>query len=151
VSVSTACDKHLPVPDAQTFRLSIIAVSVAALRSELQHTGVQVTLVEPGYFRTSLLNPSNSTFISTEIPDYSDILEKTYTLFKSIDGKQPGDPIKGVERIVDVVKSQGLAKGKELPPTLALGSDAVAYIRQKCQEQLRLLDEWEEVSSSTDL
>jgi NAD(P)-dependent dehydrogenase (short-subunit alcohol dehydrogenase family) len=132
-------------------QLYMIAVSVGALRSELAPTGVKVTLVEPGYFRTSFLAPSNSAYLESSIPDYSDLINQSYAMFKATDGKQPGDPIKGVERIVDVVKSEGLAKGKELPPTLALGSDAVAFIRQKCHEQLKLLEEWEQVSSSTDL
>ena len=44
-----------------------------------------------------------------------------------------------------LARSQG-----ELPVRVVLGSDAVAVVRQKCQEQLKLLDEFEEVGKSSD-
>lgn len=55
-----------------------------------------------------------------------------------------------MQRIVDTVKGEGDAKGKEFPVSLALGTDAVAHIRKNCEENLRLLGEWEKVSGNTD-
>ncbi|KAJ0350119.1 hypothetical protein KNSL1_004266 [Colletotrichum chrysophilum] len=47
------------------------------------------------------------------------------------------------------VKSEGMASGKPFPIRVPLGLDALAVIRQKCYEQLRLCDEWEKVALST--
>lgn len=49
----------------------------------------------------------------------------------------------------DVVKSEGMASGKPFPIRVPLGLDALAVVRQKCYEQLRLCDEWEKVALST--
>lgn len=65
-------------------------------------------------------------------------------------GKQPGDPLKGVKIIVDVVRGEGQAAGKEFPPALALGTDCYSTAKGESEQSLRLLEEWKEVSSSTD-
>lgn len=67
------------------------------------------------------------------------------------DGNQPGDPKKAVERIVDVVRSEGMAAGRPIPDRLPLGSDCLDTIRAKCHETLKLCDDWEDIIKSTDL
>lgn len=47
------------------------------------------------------------------------------------------------------MKGENDAAGKEFPVSLALGSDTVEQIRNKCKDVLKLLDEWETVSSNT--
>ena len=52
------------------------------------------------------------------------------TAFAMTDGNQPGDPRKGAERMVDVVRGEGMAEGKtDFPLRLPLGSDALELIR----------------------
>jgi hypothetical protein len=70
--------------------------------------------------------------------------------FVSLNGNQTGDPAKGVARIIDIVKGENSTAGKEWPVQLAIGSDAVAVIRKKCEDTLRELDFWEELAKSTD-
>lgn len=106
-------------------------------------------LVEPGFFRTDFLTENNVKYADPKIEDYKPVTDSLFAWFKSYDQKQPGDPLKGVERVIDTVKGEGDAAGKEFPVSLALGSDAVEHIRKICQENLRLLDEWEAVSSNT--
>ena len=48
------------------------------------------------------------------------------------------------------MRQEGKAAGRGIPPRFALGSDAVATLRKKCEDTLTLLKEWEDVSSSTD-
>lgn len=69
---------------------------------------------------------------------------------KKIHGRQPGDPRKAVERIVDVVRSEGMAARKELPVRLPLGGDALAVIRKKCEETLKICEDWEDLISGID-
>lgn len=49
--------------------------------------------------------------------------------------------------MVDVVKGEGLAKGKEFPTTLMLGADVWGAAKQKAEEELKVLEQWEQASS----
>lgn len=74
-------------------------------------------------------------------------------------GKQPGDPIKSAETIVDVVRGERVkykSATKDIGDwpdlnMLVLGSDALTNIRDKCERILRNLDEWESVARSIDI
>ncbi|KAH7413242.1 oxidoreductase,short chain dehydrogenase-like protein [Cadophora sp. MPI-SDFR-AT-0126] len=124
--------------------------AVESLNLEIAPLGLRTLLVEPGFFRTDLLNASNTKYIDSKISDYKPLTEQNFTTFKGYHKLQPGDPAKGVQRIVDTVKGEGDARGKAFPVSLALGTDAVSHIRKNCEENLRLLGEWEKVSSDTD-
>jgi hypothetical protein len=63
--------------------------------------------------------------------------------------RDAGDPRKCAERVIDVVKGEGLAAGRPMPKRLVLGMDAVGMIREKCQGVLKDMKEWEQVSAST--
>ena len=65
-------------------------------------------------------------------------------------GNQRGDPKKPAERIIDVLKSEGMAAGRPMPPRLPLGPDSLAAIRAKCEATLKICEEWEGLISSTD-
>ncbi|CBF87502.1 hypothetical protein AN9378.2 [Aspergillus nidulans FGSC A4] len=122
-----------------------------ALSQELGPTGIKTLLVEPGQFRTELLGPSNSVFVETKIPEYQDAANASFGAFRSAHSRQRGDPVKGVARIIDVVKGEGEAAGREWPGELVLGQDAIRVIKKKCDGMLRLLSDWEGFSSSTDV
>jgi hypothetical protein len=66
------------------------------------------------------------------------------------DGKQPGDPAKGVEVVLDIVRGEGLAAGKAFPTSVALGSDCYKTIKEEAEGVLGRLQEWRAVSESTD-
>ena len=66
-------------------------------------------------------------------------------------GKQPGDTQKGVQRMIDVIKSEGLAAGRPLPKRLPLGSESLKIIKEKCFETLRICNDWEDLITSTDV
>ncbi|KAL9944610.1 hypothetical protein ACHAQF_003626 [Verticillium nonalfalfae] len=104
-------------------------------------------LVEPGYFRTEFLNEKKAVYIDTKIDEYKPLVDNLYPQVKGIHQQQPGDPAKGVARILDVVKSH--AAGEDIPVSLALGDDALDTIRKKCTDTLELLDKWAEKSSNT--
>jgi hypothetical protein len=65
-------------------------------------------------------------------------------------GNQPGDVKKCATVIVDVLTKEGVAKGREVPVRVLLGPDCVEVVRQKCEDTLKLIEEWEEVSVSTE-
>lgn len=49
---------------------------------------------------------------------------------------------------MDVVRGEGVAKGRRWPEYLLLGDDAEAAVRGKCSKVLKILDEWVDVTRS---
>ncbi|KAL6080574.1 putative Short-chain oxidoreductase [Balamuthia mandrillaris] len=123
-----------------------------ALHAELAPLGIAVTVLELGYFRTSLLNQgSNFVVGNTTIPDYEPTAGAVLKMLREYDGKQPGDPVKAAQRTVDVLTLSGSAEGrKEIPVRLALGRDALELIKKKMEASLALLEEWKDLSIGTE-
>lgn len=70
---------------------------------------------------------------------------------KAMHQKQPGDPRKARDRIVDMVRSEGKAAGRNLPPRFPVGPDAVMKIRGNCSKKMEICEEWEAFSANTNL
>lgn len=51
---------------------------------------------------------------------------------------------------MDLVRGEGSAKGKQFPKILALGSDCYNTIRDVTAKVLQTLEEWKDVTKSTD-
>jgi hypothetical protein len=64
-------------------------------------------------------------------------------------GKQNGDPVKGAERIFEVIMGEGMAKGKKEYLRLPLGSDCIQTVRAKIDRLNENFDEFEDIASST--
>ena len=102
--------------------------------AELSQFHIRVLLVEPGAFRTEGIY-GQTYFDLNPIEDYDSVRRSAMTRFASIPGREPGDPDKAVEAIVlDVVRGEGVAKGKPWPDYLFLGDDAEAAVRTKCSK-----------------
>lgn len=122
-----------------------------SLTYELADFNVKVCAVEPGYFRSNLLNPGNRLAAKAHIPDYDGTASrKTAEGLEAYNNNQPGDIVKGAKVMVEVLTSSGVAAGKEVPLRLALGSDAYQVITGKCQATISLLDEWKDITTKTD-
>ena len=116
---------------------------------ELAPFKVKVLLVEPGSLRTDNLKAAitiSAQYGTPEIPAYAPFHAGGLKMLREVDGKQPGDPGKTAEVIVDVVRDEGSAQGKPWPTILALGKDAMTIIKGKCQAVIKAVDDWEGVS-----
>ncbi|KDQ52234.1 hypothetical protein JAAARDRAFT_485595 [Jaapia argillacea MUCL 33604] len=125
--------------------------SKAALRAigetlsvELAPFNIRVLIVEPGAFRTNAIF-TQPYFTSNPIPDYDDLRAKSQAAFEAVRGKQPGDPAKAMEAVLDVVRGEGRAKGRSWPTYLPLGEIAEKGIKEKCSRIVGVLDEWADV------
>jgi len=85
----------------------------------------------------------------SKISDYAEGSKAHMRDMAAGDQQQPGDPKKGVEIIIDLVRNEGCAAGKAVPFRFPLGPDCHYVMKTKCEEILKVLDEWKPVIEST--
>jgi NAD(P)-dependent dehydrogenase (short-subunit alcohol dehydrogenase family) len=112
------------------------------LAQDLRPLGIHVTAVAPGAFRTQFLTRESLVLGDKEIADYSDI-RASHARYLSIDGKQPGDPVKAAEAIIEIACSP------EPPTLLFLGSDAYNRATTKMRHLEELIEKWKGLTLST--
>jgi len=96
-----------------------------SLTPEIAPFGIRTMLVEPGFFRTELLTHDSTTYAQPGIDDYAAQTREIVASWKSMDGKQGGDPAKLADALVKLVAL------KEPPPRFAAGADAVQTFEAK--------------------
>ena len=105
-----------------------------------------MTVVIPGSFRTGAL--SQPITMHKHIPAYDQLREAGLARFDSISGSEKGDPAKAMELLVDTVRGEGQAYGREWPMWLFMGQDVYRDVRNKCARVLHTLDDWEDASTN---
>ncbi len=114
------------------------------LAPEVAPFGIRTMLVEPGFFRTELLTPASTQFAKPSIEDYADRTQATVDGWRSMDGKQDGDPAKLADALIHVIALD------QPPVRFAAGADAVGVFEQKAQTLLDQANAHRELSSSLD-
>ncbi|KAJ9144917.1 NAD(P)-binding protein [Pleurostoma richardsiae] len=109
---------------------------------------IKVLIVEPGYYRTRAF--TNINYGAARVSAYAQFSAGSRAYVKGVVGNEPGDPDRAVERIVELVKGTGMASGRTVPLRVPLGSDGLARVKAKCEDMLKVCDEWEDVAKSTD-
>ena len=113
-----------------------------SLAAEVKEFGVRAMLVEPGFFRTELLTEESTKYPEATIDDYAATTRATVAAWKSMSGKQGGDPTKLADALVQ------LAGGEEPPLRWPAGADAVEAFEQKAKALLAQANAHRELSSS---
>ncbi|KAJ6555944.1 hypothetical protein B0H19DRAFT_1151607 [Mycena capillaripes] len=119
-----------------------------SLHLEIAPLGLRSTCIDFGAFRTTFLDPAHRPPYIPRIEDYN--AKKVNDALLAYDGKQPGDPVKGVEMVIDIVRGEGLAAGKAFPTSVALGRDCYKVVKAEAEAVLARLEEWRPLSESTD-
>ncbi|KAI1162660.1 hypothetical protein F5B18DRAFT_652451 [Nemania serpens] len=110
--------------------------------------GIKVLIAEPGYFRTRAF--SNINHVPPRVSDYAGFNAAVRDVEAGIVGHEPGDAEKGVAIMIDLVKGTGVAASRSIPLRVPLGSDGWGRIRAKCEDMIKICDDWEQVAKSTD-
>ncbi|MEU2618160.1 oxidoreductase [Streptomyces sp. NPDC007157] len=115
-----------------------------ALRAELAPLGIQVTVVEPGYFRTDFLDATSLHTEDQVISDYAATAGAVRQAVPGLNHAQPGDPVKGARAILV------LADAANPPVRAQLGGDCLAEMDRKIAYLREETDAWRELALSTD-
>ena len=114
-----------------------------ALVKEVAPLGIGVTIVEPGPFRTDWAGRSLKKS-AREIGDYSETAHARYKQTSGYSGKQPGDPVRAAEAIVQAVEAAN-------PPLhLVLGRPGLEFVRTKLNALQKDIADWEDVTLGAD-
>src|SRR5256885_1510143 len=113
-----------------------------SLTPEVAPFGIRTMLVEPGFFRTELLTNDSTTYAQPTIDDYGEQTKEIVAAWKSMDGKQGGDPAKLAAALVTLVEL------KEPPTRFAAGADAVQTFETKAKALLAQANAHHELSIS---
>ena len=114
-----------------------------SLRFDLEPYGINTTIVEPGFFRTELLVEGASTnWPELSIEDYDQRTQATIEAWKSMNGKQGGDPAKLAAALITIT-------AEEQPPLRWLaGADAVQTAEDKARLLLEQANAYRDLSTS---
>jgi NAD(P)-dependent dehydrogenase (short-subunit alcohol dehydrogenase family) len=131
-------------PGIAAYQASKFAVAgfSEALAAEVAPLGIEVTIVEPGAFRTDWAGSSMA--IAPVGPDYEATVGAINYRRAGFDRSAPGDPARAARAIIEVVEID------DPPRRLLLGSDALTIAIAKSYEQIAEAERWADLSRSTD-
>ena len=133
--------KHCSAYAATKFAIEGLAFSVGI---EVEPFGVKITTVEPGMFRTDLLDGQNVRYVKKSgIGDYAQE-GSPESMWSAYHGTQIGDPGKLGAAMLK------LAAMENPPKVFVAGSDATAMIMPGIEARLSDMRDHEELSRSTD-
>ncbi|WP_018885743.1 SDR family NAD(P)-dependent oxidoreductase [Paenibacillus massiliensis] len=113
-----------------------------SLRFDVEPFGINTTIVEPGFFRTELLEPESTLWAELSIEDYAERTTKTRAVWESMNGTQGGDPAKLAVALLTI------ANEKQPPLRWIAGADAIAAVEQKIAELQQQINAFRDLSSS---
>jgi NAD(P)-dependent dehydrogenase (short-subunit alcohol dehydrogenase family) len=113
-----------------------------SLAQEIKPLGLQLTIVEPGGFRTDWAGASMA--YATPLEAYRPSVGAMREFLQQYAGQEPGDPRKGASVIL------GIAGAPDAPLRLPLGNDALALLRRGYKTAADELERWAHLTKSTD-
>ncbi|MBJ7537073.1 oxidoreductase [Marinomonas transparens] len=123
-------------------KFALVGIS-EAVGKELEPFNIFVTSVAPGSFRTDWAGRS---MVRTPrmIRDYDESFDPVRKAREDKNGKQLGDPVKAAKAMLKLIDSP------HPPSHLLLGSDALSLVRSQLADMHKLMDDWEDLTCSTD-
>ena len=132
--------KHCAAYGASKFAVEGLSLAVA---EEVEKFGIKVTVVEPGFFRTDLLDAAHVHWPTHRVAQYAAVEVSPQEMWSPYAGQQPGDPHKLGQVLVQLA-------AMETPPRLFVaGSDAIELIAPALEARLKAVHALEGLSRST--
>ena|SRR5438552_3264540 len=113
-----------------------------SLTHEVAPFGIRTMLVVPGFFRTELLTDDSTKWPEPSIDDYAAKTRETIAAWRTMSGRQSGDPAKLAAALVQ------LAAQPAPPLRWPAGADAVAAFERKAEVLLAQANAHRALSSS---
>lgn len=115
-----------------------------ALSPEVAPYGITTTIVEPGFFRTKLLEKESTILPALSISDYADRTRQILPIWEEMNGKQAGDPAKLGRALVTLLDLP------EPPLRWVAGADAVQAVSEKADMLRQQASAFLELSTTLD-
>src|SRR5881409_1324786 len=113
-----------------------------SLQQEIAPFGITTTIVNPGFFRTELLEAASVTYAEPSIEDYADRTAEQLKWWQAQSGQQGGDPAKLARALVAVAS-------EEPPPRRFIGgADAIGLAEQKIADLQAQIAAYRDLSTS---
>jgi NAD(P)-dependent dehydrogenase (short-subunit alcohol dehydrogenase family) len=113
-----------------------------SLQIEIAPFGIHATIVEPGFFRTNLLEPSSTIWSELQVEDYGPRIAALKPWWESMSGKQGGDPAKLAAALLSI------ASESTPPKRWMAGADSLAEAERKANELHDQANAYRALSSS---
>lgn len=165
------------MPPCVTPRRSILNGApgfVDGLTTEMGPAGVKVLSLDVGSFESTLTAAHRIAESTPPTEHHGQLMDILKGIFPQLALHPVIDINKLASLAVDLVKGEGLAKGREMPvrfmasfedlwkrlnaegsqtipQSLPVGSDAFGIVKKKCEYTLKMLQDWEEVIKSADV
>jgi NAD(P)-dependent dehydrogenase (short-subunit alcohol dehydrogenase family) len=113
-----------------------------SIRFEIEPFGIRTTIVEPGFFRTDLLEEASTLWAELSIDDYAERAAQTKPAWQAMSGRQSNDPAKLAKALITLVDSG------QPPLRWVAGADALATAEQKARDLLAQIEAHRDLSAS---
>ena len=113
-----------------------------SIRFEIEPFGIRTTIVEPGFFRTDLLEEASTIWAELSIDDYAERTAQTKPAWQAMSGQQSNDPAKLAKALVTLVDS-----GRP-PLRWVAGADALPTAERKARDLLAQIEAHRDLSAS---
>ncbi|KAI1132362.1 hypothetical protein F5Y10DRAFT_231561 [Nemania abortiva] len=110
--------------------------------------GIKPLILESGIFNTEVMNKIHH--VDSRVPFWKPLNDAARERGEGNYRNAPGDAVKMISQVIQIVKGTGIAEGREIPLRIPLGSDCLAAMRAKTQALQKIYDDWEDVAKSTD-
>ncbi|ERJ05488.1 estradiol 17beta-dehydrogenase protein [Halorhabdus tiamatea SARL4B] len=113
-----------------------------ALHDEVAPVGIDTTIVNPGWFRTTLTSAESMPFTEPAIDDYDERRAEQMEWWNEQGGQQPNDPARLAEALVEIA-------GEDDPPRRFIaGEDAIELAEETIDRLQNQIDAYRELSTS---
>jgi len=115
-----------------------------SLAPEVAPFGIHATIVEPGFFRTELLEDASVSYGDLSVDDYAERTAETLKWWNAQNGQQSGDPAKLGRALVTIA---GVARP---PRRFMAGADSIGLAEQKITDLRAQIGAFRDLSTSLD-